>query len=255
MATTWVSFKQIKADVAIEQVLERYGVHLRRVGGELRGSCPLPTHTSRRSRDSFSVSPARNAWSCRSQSCMEARDGKTGGNILDCVASMWSKKCCYLAQHILSIGNKDIVIRASQLHNTSVGHGFSKSTPLRLGRGLPDLENLVKDPPRLWLASLVPSPVTRDQLHWSLRNCVDGQDRCSDRGVIRTLNRFCKCSEYSIRGYRPKKSPVRSEHPSGPNLRFRHQDACTSCHNGTYLFGRGQLRRCRFGHRRELRKR
>jgi len=88
MATTWVSFKQIKADVAIEQVLERYGLDLRRVGGELRGSCPLPTHTSRRSRDSFSVSPARNAWSCRSQSCMQARGGKAGGNTLDFVAVM-----------------------------------------------------------------------------------------------------------------------------------------------------------------------
>jgi hypothetical protein len=88
MATTWVSFNQIKPDVAIKQVLERYGVHLRRVGGELRGSCPLPTHTSRRSRDSFSVSPARNAWSCRSQSCMQARGGKADGNILDFVAMM-----------------------------------------------------------------------------------------------------------------------------------------------------------------------
>ncbi len=88
MATTWVSFKQIKADMAIEQVLERYGVHLRRVTGQLRGSSPLPTHTSRRSRDSFSVSPPRNAWSCRSQSCMQARGGKAGGNILDFVAVM-----------------------------------------------------------------------------------------------------------------------------------------------------------------------
>jgi DNA primase len=86
MATTWVSFKQIKADVAIELVLQRYGVHLRRIGGELRGPCPLPTHTSRRSRDSFSVNPARNAWSCRSQSCIQARGGKAGGNILDLVA-------------------------------------------------------------------------------------------------------------------------------------------------------------------------
>lgn len=88
MATTWVSFKQIKADVAIEQVLQRYGVRLRRIGGELRGSCPLPTHTSRRSRDSFSVSVSRNVWSCRSQSCMQARGGKAGGNILDLVALM-----------------------------------------------------------------------------------------------------------------------------------------------------------------------
>jgi hypothetical protein len=88
MATTWVSFKQIKVDVAIEQVLQRYGVHLRRIGGELRGTCPLPTHTSRRSRDSFSVSVSRNVWSCRSQSCMQARCGNAGGNILDLVALM-----------------------------------------------------------------------------------------------------------------------------------------------------------------------
>jgi DNA primase len=86
MATMWVDFKQIKTDVAIEQVLQRYGVPVRRIGGELRGPCPLPTHTSRRSRDSFSVNPARNAWSCRSQSCMQARGGKAGGNILDLVA-------------------------------------------------------------------------------------------------------------------------------------------------------------------------
>jgi len=86
MTTTWVSFKQIKADVAIDAVLERYGVRLRRIGSELRGPCPLPTHTSRRSRDSFSVSVSRNVWSCRSQSCMQASGGKPGGTILDLVA-------------------------------------------------------------------------------------------------------------------------------------------------------------------------
>jgi DNA primase len=88
MAATWVDFKEIKAHVAIEQVLQRYGTQLRRIGGELRGPCPFPTHTSRRSRDSFSVSPSRNVWSCRSQSCMQARGGRAGGNILDLVAIM-----------------------------------------------------------------------------------------------------------------------------------------------------------------------
>ncbi|MBA3642057.1 MAG: hypothetical protein H0W53_22930, partial [Acidobacteria bacterium] len=89
MATTWVDFKQLKADVAIEQVLAQYGVHLRRIGAtELRGRCPLPTHTSSRSRDSFSVNIARNVWSCRSLSCMQARGGRPGGNILDLVALM-----------------------------------------------------------------------------------------------------------------------------------------------------------------------
>jgi Toprim domain-containing protein/DNA primase-like protein len=89
MATTWVDFKQVKADVAIEQVLAHYGVHLRRIGAtELRGRCPLPTHSSSRSRDSFAVNIARNVWSCRSLSCMQARGGGPGGNILDLVALM-----------------------------------------------------------------------------------------------------------------------------------------------------------------------
>jgi hypothetical protein len=91
MATTWVDFKQLKADVAIEQVLAHYGVHLRRIGAtELRGRCPLPTHTSSSSRDSFAVNIARNVWSCRSMSCMQARGGRPGGNILDLVALMES---------------------------------------------------------------------------------------------------------------------------------------------------------------------
>ncbi|MGQ0736604.1 MAG: toprim domain-containing protein [Acidobacteriota bacterium] len=120
MAAAWVSFKQIKADVAIEQVLERYGVRLRRVGGELRGPCPLPTHTSRLSRDSFSVSPARNAWSCRSQSCMQARGGKAGGNILDFVAIM---EGCSLREAALRLqdssgtmpGRRSVPVEASKV--------------------------------------------------------------------------------------------------------------------------------------------
>lgn len=91
MAATWVDFKQLKADVAIEEVLAHYGVQLRRIGAtERRGRCPLPTHTSWRSRDSFAVNIARNVWSCRSLSCMEARGGRAGGNILDFVALMES---------------------------------------------------------------------------------------------------------------------------------------------------------------------
>jgi hypothetical protein len=89
MATTWIDFKQLKSDVAIEQVLAHYGVHLRNIGAtELRGRCPLPTHSSSRSRDSFAVNIARNVWSCRSLSCMQARGSRPGGNILDLVAFM-----------------------------------------------------------------------------------------------------------------------------------------------------------------------
>jgi Toprim domain-containing protein/DNA primase-like protein len=88
MATTWVDFRQLKTEVAIEQVLAHYGVQLRRIGGgtELRGRCPLPMHTSSRSRDSFAVNIARNVWACRSLSCMQGRGGRPGGNLLDLVA-------------------------------------------------------------------------------------------------------------------------------------------------------------------------
>jgi hypothetical protein len=87
MAATWVDFKQIKARSRSCRCSSDTA-RLRRIGGELRGPCPLPTHTSQRSRDSFSVSPSRNVWSCRSQSCMQAGGGRAGGNILDLVAIM-----------------------------------------------------------------------------------------------------------------------------------------------------------------------
>jgi hypothetical protein len=76
MATTWVDFKQIKTDVAIEEVLTHYGVHLRRITAtDLRGRCPLPTHTSSRSRDSFAVNTSRTSGpAAHSRACTRAVD-------------------------------------------------------------------------------------------------------------------------------------------------------------------------------------
>jgi hypothetical protein len=91
-ATTWVDFKALKTCVAIEDVIAHYGIQLRRIGAsDLRGRCPLPSHTSSRSRESFSVNVARNVWSCRSMSCIAARGGRVGGNVLDLVAIL---ECC-----------------------------------------------------------------------------------------------------------------------------------------------------------------
>ena len=51
----WVDFRVLKQSVGIEQVLGSYGVKLQRVGhNQLRGRCPLPTHGSQHSRQSFS---------------------------------------------------------------------------------------------------------------------------------------------------------------------------------------------------------
>jgi hypothetical protein len=72
MPATWVSFKQIKADVGIEQVLERYGVHLRRItGAALRGRarCQPIRHgaavTAFRSASHATSGPADRSPACR----------------------------------------------------------------------------------------------------------------------------------------------------------------------------------------------
>jgi DNA primase len=87
----WVSFDEIKKTVTLEMALNRYGIRLRRVNpSTLRGKCPLPTHHSEKSTESFTATLTKGtggAWACQSQSCAKAR-GRVGGNVLDFVAAM-----------------------------------------------------------------------------------------------------------------------------------------------------------------------
>lgn len=90
----WVSFDEIKKTVSLETVIRHYRIPLRSVGSNtLRGKCPLPTHTSKESKESFTATLTKGtggAWACQSQSCIKAR-GRVGGNVLDFVAAM--EKC------------------------------------------------------------------------------------------------------------------------------------------------------------------
>ena len=102
MGSQWVDFAALKGSVDIEQVLEHYHVRLKRVRKEyLRGLCPLPTHGSEQSRESFGVDTCRNVWACHSASCGQARHGKVGGNILDLVACM---EACSIREAALRLG-------------------------------------------------------------------------------------------------------------------------------------------------------
>lgn len=88
----WVSFDEIKNNVPLAMVIERYGWQLRKGGPHvLRGRCPLPTHSSKESKESFIATLDKGTggiWSCHSQSCAAARGGRRGGNVLDLVAAM-----------------------------------------------------------------------------------------------------------------------------------------------------------------------
>src|SRR5580698_5320634 len=87
----WVSFDEIKKEVSLQMAIERYGIPLRRVNATtLRGRCPLPTHRSEKSTESFTATLTKGvggAWACQSQSCAKSR-GRMGGNVLDFVAAM-----------------------------------------------------------------------------------------------------------------------------------------------------------------------
>jgi len=101
MPFDWVDFKPVKQAVSMEVVAAWYGVMLRRVNGSYsRGRCPLPTHSSKRSNQTFIVNNQKNAWVCHSDSCAGARGGRIGGNVLDFVALMES---CSIRQAALKL--------------------------------------------------------------------------------------------------------------------------------------------------------
>lgn len=89
MGKNWISFQAVKAAVPMEAALARYGVKLRRVNGTcLRGTCPLSSHGSKSSTQSFLVQTVKNLWACHSASCVAARGGGRGGSVLDFVAAV-----------------------------------------------------------------------------------------------------------------------------------------------------------------------
>ena len=91
MKNDWVDFRAVKASISMEMTLAHYSVMLHRLDAHyLRGRCPLPTHASKSSRQSFIVNTEKNAWACHSDSCAAARGGCVGGNVLDFVAFMES---------------------------------------------------------------------------------------------------------------------------------------------------------------------
>lgn len=84
----YVDFQAIKDRVRILDVLGRYNVRLRPANkSQFRGACPLPSHASKESRDSFFASPEKNVWCCHSDSCRKA-SGRDGGSVIDLVAAL-----------------------------------------------------------------------------------------------------------------------------------------------------------------------
>jgi DNA primase len=89
VSENFVDFRIVKERVSMQAVLDHYNIRLRRSNQtSLRGACPLPTHRSETSKESFGVQTAKNIWACQSASCASSRGGKKGGNVIDFVAIM-----------------------------------------------------------------------------------------------------------------------------------------------------------------------
>src|SRR5580693_1179671 len=83
----FLDFKAIKGRVDIADILDRYHVKLNRVNQtSLKGTCPLPTHSSG-SKNTFFVNEAKSVWYCHSDSCKK-NGHREGGNVIDFVALM-----------------------------------------------------------------------------------------------------------------------------------------------------------------------
>lgn len=78
----WVDYREVKANININQVLGYYNIQLQAKGEtQLTGKCPLPDHAGDRSnKNAFHVDTAKNVFNCFSH-C-------GGGNIIDLVSKM-----------------------------------------------------------------------------------------------------------------------------------------------------------------------
>jgi len=116
----YVRFDEIKKLVPLKMVIDHYGWQLRNAGPNvLRGKCMLPMHGSDKSNESFIATLDKGtggAWSCHSTSCVAARGGKRGGNVLDLVAAI---EGCSIRDAAIKLQTIFLVPMAGQSHAPS----------------------------------------------------------------------------------------------------------------------------------------
>lgn len=62
--STWIDFKALRAALDFEQVLQHYGVEVKRKGDQHLGFCPLPNHGGKKNSQSFSANLDRGIFQC-----------------------------------------------------------------------------------------------------------------------------------------------------------------------------------------------
>jgi hypothetical protein len=117
MANPPIDFSKVKRNVAIEHVLERYGVALKKSGRQFAGCCPIHGGSNPRA---FVVSPEKNAWRCFA-------DYNRGGSVIDLVAELEDVSPLEAAQRLidwfdLNIGRQAFAERRLPVANNRPSH-------------------------------------------------------------------------------------------------------------------------------------
>jgi DNA primase len=137
----WVSFDEIKKTVTLQMAIDQYGISLRRVGPDtLRGKCPLPTHNSKTSTESFTATLSKGvggAWACQSQSCIKSRR-RVGGNVLDFVAAMEN---CSVRDAAIKLQTWFLVPAAGASHRSAGKEPYAESSAGKEPESIPVSKN------------------------------------------------------------------------------------------------------------------
>lgn len=62
--SAWIDFKELRAKLSFEQILEHHGVEVKRKGNQHHGYCPLPNHQGKRNSPSFSANLDKGIFQC-----------------------------------------------------------------------------------------------------------------------------------------------------------------------------------------------
>jgi DNA primase len=103
MKTNWIDFKTLRANLDFEQVLQHYGVEVKRKGNQHNGFCPLPNHQGKKNSPSFSANLERGIFQCfgcgakgnvlEFAALMEKVDPKDGSALRKIAAKMQERFC------------------------------------------------------------------------------------------------------------------------------------------------------------------